>query len=108
MWRVVEFDFDEHEDTVLVALTDGIEVVQVLTDVAFIDRTAVLRRLHILGSGRNTLGPRALRELIKWAKDQLDVEKLRIEGATRTSGAGPGRRPAPLVFRRARPLGIEA
>ena len=96
MWRAVEFDFDE--DTVLVTLTDGVEVVQVLTDVEFIGRTAVLRRLHILGSGRNSLGPRALRELINWAKGELDVEKLRIEGATRTSGAGPGRDPPVLDF----------
>lgn len=97
MWRTLEFDFGG-TDTVLVTLTDGVAVVQVLTDVEFIGRTAVLRRLHILGSGRNTLGPAALRGLINWAKVQLDVEKLRIEGATRTSGAGPGRIPPALVF----------
>ena len=97
MWRTLEFDFGG-TDTVLVTLTDGAAVVQVLTDVEFIGRTTVPRRLHIHGSGRNALGPAALRGLINWAKVQLDVEKLRIEGATRTSGAGPGRIPPALVF----------
>jgi hypothetical protein len=97
VWRTLEFDFGG-TDTVLVKLTNGAQVIEVLTDVELVGRTAVLRGLHILGSGRNTLGPAALRELINWAKVQLDVEKLRIEGATRTSGAGPGRIPPALVF----------
>ena len=84
MWHMQKVDFDDR-DTVLVTLTDGIQVVEVLTDVEFIGRNAVLRRLHIQGSGRNTLGSKTLRELINWAKVQLDVEQLRIEGATRTS-----------------------
>jgi hypothetical protein len=97
VWRALEFDFDG-TDTVLVTLTDGVHVIQVLADLEFAGRAAVLRSLHILGDGPNTLGLRALRELINWAKVQLDVDQLRIEGATRTSGAGPGRVPPPLVF----------
>jgi hypothetical protein len=97
VWRTIEFDFGG-TDTVLVTLTDGVQVIQVLTEVTLIGRTAVLHRLHILGGGRNTLGQRALRELINWAKVQLDVDQIRIEGATRTSGAGPGRIPAAIVF----------
>ena len=97
MWRTLEFDFGG-TNTVLVTLTDGARVVEIVTDVEFVGRVALLRGLHIQGGGRNTLGPSALRELINWAKVQLDVEQLRIEGATRTSGAGPGRVPPPLVF----------
>jgi hypothetical protein len=97
VWHTIEFDFGG-SDTVLVTLTDGIRVVEILTEVEFVGRTAVLHRLHILGGGPNTLGSRALRQLINWAKVQLDVEQLRIEGATRTSGAGPGRVPPVLVF----------
>jgi hypothetical protein len=97
VWRVLQYDFGG-TDTVLVTLTDGIHAIDVLADVDFIDRTAVLRGLHILGGGPNTLGPRVLRELINWAKVQLDVDHIRIEGATRTSGAGPGRIPPPIVF----------
>jgi len=97
VWRTLEYDFGG-TDTVLVKLTDGVHVIEVLADVEFTGRTAVLRGLHILGSGPNTLGPRALRGLINWAKVQLDVDQLRIEGATRTSGTGPGRNPPILDF----------
>jgi hypothetical protein len=97
MWRTLEYDFGG-TDTALLVLTDGVHDVQILTDVEFAGRTAVLRGFHIQGGGRNTLGPGALRELINWAKGQLDVDQLRIEGATRTSGAGPGRVPHPVVF----------
>ena len=97
VWRTLEYDFGG-TDTVLVKLTDGAHVIDVLADVEFAGRTAVLRGLHILGGGANTLGPNALRELINWAKVQLDVDHLRIEGATRTSGAGPGRVPTGIVF----------
>jgi len=98
VWRTLpECDFGGTV-TVLVRLTNGVHVIEVLTDVEFVGRTAVLRGLHILGGGANTLGPKALRELITWAKVQLDVDQLRIEGATRTSGAGPGRIPPAIVF----------
>lgn len=96
MWRVLEFDFGG-TGTILVKLTDGVQIVEVLTGVEFVGRTAVLRGLHIQGGGRNTLGTRSLLELIHWAKVHLDVEQLRIEGATRTSGAGPGRVPPVIV-----------
>ena len=51
-------------------------------------------------AARTQLGIAGLRYLIRWAMEQLDVDEFRIEGATRTSGAGPGRRPATLIFRR--------
>jgi hypothetical protein len=97
MWRALEYDFGG-TDTVLVKLPDEVHVIEVLADVEFAGRKAALRGLHVLGSGPNTLGPRALRELINGAKVQLDVDQLRIEGATRTSGAGPGRIPAVIDF----------
>ena len=97
MWRSLEYDFGG-TGTILVALTDGVLNVQILTDVEFSGRSAVLRGFHIKGGGRNTIGPAALRRLINWAKVQLDVDQLRIEGATRTSGAGPERVPPVLVF----------
>src|ERR1700728_4641514 len=67
---------------------------------------AILRRVDIQGAGPNTLGVKGLRDLARWIMEFLDVDELRIEGATRASGAGPGRRPAPLVFRRPSHFGI--
>ena len=96
-WRTLDFDFGG-DDTVLVTLVDGNHRVEVIADIELNGRRAVLRGLYILGAGRNTLGPAALLGLIRWAKEYLDVDELRIEGAVRTSGAGPGRIPAVLVF----------
>jgi hypothetical protein len=96
-WHVVEFDFGG-ADTVLVVLANGNQRIHVLADVELHRAQAVLHGLHIQGGGSNSLGPAALREMIRWAKEYLDVEQLRIEGATRTSGAGPGRIPPVLEF----------
>ena len=46
MWRTLEFDFGG-TNTVLVKLTDGAQVIEVLTGVELVGRTAVLRGLHI-------------------------------------------------------------
>jgi hypothetical protein len=65
-------------------------------DMELTHRRAVLRGLHILGAGPNTMGQGALRRLMQWAKEQRDVDELRIEGATRTSGVHPGQIPRPF------------
>jgi hypothetical protein len=96
-WWVTDYDFGG-TDTVLVTVTNGTDVIQFMADVEFDRRKAVSRGVHVQGGGRNTLGPAALRRLIRWVKDQLDVDELRIEGAARTSGAAPGRVPPALVF----------
>jgi hypothetical protein len=97
MWCVVQIEVGDG-DTILVSCSDDVQTVEIIANLALADRTAVLRKLHIQGAGPNTLGPAALRELIKWVKNKRDVDELRIEGATRTSGAGPGRIPRPIVF----------
>jgi hypothetical protein len=96
-WRPVDFDFGG-TDTVLVTVVDGNHRNDVVADLELLGRSAVLRGLHIQGAGRNSLGLSALSGLIRWAKEYMDVDQIRIEGATRTSGAGPGRVPAAIVF----------
>ena len=70
-----------------------------------LDRSKVLHGLHVDGPGPNVMGQPALRELARWTMETLDVDVLRIEGAIRTTGSSPGRRPAPVVFRRTRAAG---
>jgi hypothetical protein len=96
-WHVLDSDFGGL-DTVLVILSDGNHRIEVMADVELHRHRAVLRGLHIQGAGPNTLGLSTLHGLISWAKGYLDVDELRIEGALRTSGAGPGRFPPVLVF----------
>ena len=97
-WRVVDLEFTP-DDLVAVRLSNGNEMIDVLAYLHMTSRTETLRGMHIQGGGRNTMGVPALRAMAHCLKEYLDVDKRRIEGATRTSGAGPGRRPAPLVFR---------
>jgi hypothetical protein len=61
---------------------------------------ATLSGCHIQGPGPNTAGLSMLHEISRWVMELLDVDELRIEGAARTSGSNPGRRPTTLVFRR--------
>jgi hypothetical protein len=97
-WRDVEMEIDA-AGAVRALLSNGAQTVEFVANFELGDRWVALRGLHVYGAGPNSLGIAGLRELIRWAKEQLDVDELRIEGATRTSGASPGRRPAPLVFR---------
>jgi hypothetical protein len=98
VWFLEELELDT-ADAVRAVLRGGEQVVEFVADLELGDRHAVLSGLHVYGPGPNSLGIAGLRELIRWAMEQLDVDELRIEGATRTSGASPGRRPTPLVFR---------
>ena len=99
-WRLVDLQI-EPGDFVFVRLSIDAFELEAMFYVHLDWRLAVLRRLDIQGAGPNTLGVPGLRGLAQWVMEALDVDELRIEGATRTSGAGPGRRPAPHVFRRA-------
>jgi hypothetical protein len=99
-WRVVDFELAEGDVVLSTFKRDG-NALEIVADVELHARNAILAHLHIRGAGPNTLGSRALRALVRDVMDWLDVDELRIEGATRTCGAGPGHDPRPLVFRRA-------
>jgi hypothetical protein len=77
----------------------GNRVIEILADVRVDGRVAILSGVHFQGAGPNTIGGGQLKALAKWAKEALDVDELRVEGATRTTGANPGHAPSPLLFR---------
>jgi hypothetical protein len=54
--------------------------------------------LHLQGDGANTLGASALRRAVRQLKVLLNVRRIVIEGARRTSGAGPGRIPKRITL----------
>lgn len=97
MWTVVDI-LIEDSGTVLATFKREAQVVDVLAGVVLDGRVLTLIDLHIQGSGINSLGVGGLKALVSWAKVYFDVDELRIVGATRTSGARPGRRPRPLAF----------
>ena len=98
-WQLLDLRM-EPGDFAFALLSDGAVEIEVMFYAVLQGRRFVAQRLDIQGSGPNVLGFVALRELAQWVIEFLDVDEVRIEGATRTSGAGPGRRPAPIVFRR--------
>ncbi len=86
----------------IVELRDGERVVEILADLAIEGRVVTLSGFHAVGSGTNRIGAATLLALARWTVEVMDLDELRIEGATRTSGANPGHDPRPLVFRRTR------
>jgi hypothetical protein len=91
--------FELEGDTLSAELSCQSQTISIVADVAFEGRVALLWSGHIHGDGANTLGGAALLSLTRWAMEFLDVDELRIAGATRTSGANPGHTPRLLVFR---------
>jgi hypothetical protein len=63
-------------------------------------RTLRLIGLHIQGAAANAIGVANLRVLADAVMEKMDYDAIEIEGAIRTTGAGPGRRPGCLRFTR--------
>jgi hypothetical protein len=95
----------EPGDYCIALLSNGAIEVEWLFRLELLGRTAVFQGLHVDGPGPNAMGWPALRGLAQQVMEKLDVDILRVEGAPRTTGASPGRRPAPIVFRRPRGAG---
>jgi hypothetical protein len=95
-YSFVHFDLDD--DYVIAEITDGQRSWLIGAEVDFTPDAMILSRLDMQGDGPNKTGLSALRRMAQWMKVEFNVRQLRIEGAPRTSGAGPGRLPPPLVF----------
>jgi hypothetical protein len=72
--------------------------VEFVSDDQIMGDILMLRNLHVDGTMANQFGPGQLRALARFVKEALGVRERRIDGAIRTTGASPGRRPHPLVF----------
>ena len=99
--RLLQLDIEEF-DIVFANILLGKTELLAMAEAEFGGFDLTLRNLHIQGPGGNSVGSRYLRRLAQWTMDLVDVDELRIEGATRTSGANPGRRPALVIFPPAR------
>jgi hypothetical protein len=88
--------------TVLAEFELSGQAISVVADIRLDDETITLYNLHVDGPGAGVFGVSALRRLIDGIMEFYDVESLEIHGFRRTTGAGPGRIPAPLRFNRRR------
>ncbi len=98
-WRLVTFEIIAN-DLFDVRISNGSIEIELLGFADINGPTATLSGCHIQGPGPNTADRSMLRQIAEWVMELLDVDELRIEGATRTSGTNPGRRPTPCIFRR--------
>ena len=106
LWEIKSLEIEG--DTFFVVFGYETQRISVVADVAFEGAVAWFCGVHIDGMGANKAGMATLMLLVRWALRVLDVDEIRIAGATRTSGAKPGRRPPVLAFGRdgSRRIGI--
>ena len=97
-WSIAAYEIEG--DTVVVDLECQGRTISIAADIAFEGTVVWITGGHISGTGPNQAGGRLLMSLVRWATDFFDVEEIRIAGATRTTGARPGRVPPVLAFGR--------
>jgi hypothetical protein len=105
MWEVDEIAFDLVADltddpvmTVFITTPDG--VLTVTGEPVERGATLVVRGIHMQGAGSNAIGNGNLMVMAQALLERMDYDGLEVEGAVRTTGANPGRRPGPFRFRR--------
>lgn len=105
MWSTDDVSFEIVDDMT----SDPVVTVTVLTPGGALrfmaepevrDRTLVLHGTHVQGASANAVGAGNLRVLAQALMEGMDFDGLVVEGAIRTTGANPGRRPRILRFAR--------
>jgi hypothetical protein len=105
VWDSAELSFEMADDltfdpvlTIVVQTPDGrlrfMEVPEMF------GATLVLRRVHMQDARANAIGAANLKVLARTVMERMELDGLVVEGAVRTTGANPGRRPRVLRFSR--------
>jgi len=97
-WSILRSERDPKAETLIMVFGNGSQMLEMVADFAIEERVVTLSGLHLTGNGPNSIGPAGMRALALWVKKEFGLDELRIHGASRTTGASPGRRPRPLVF----------
>lgn len=92
-FELIVDDTDAPVATARIFTPDG--EILVMADVAVNHGTMILTGLHMhhVTVGANAIGPGNLRALARIVMKRLGYDEIIIEGGTRTTGAGKGRRP---------------
>lgn len=104
--RIVVTDDLSEDNALTVRLSTPAGTLAMLAEVRFVDRRMVLSGVHTHGEdmGPRQFGMVRLRWLAQAVMEAVDCDEIVLEGAVRTTGAGPGRRPGILRFRRSDPV----
>lgn len=95
---IVGDDTDDPVATIAFSVPQGL--LKFMAEVEVKGRTLVLRGMHVQGSQANAVGGHNLRLLAEVVMERMDFDGLIVEGAIRTTGSNPGRRPRKLRFTR--------
>lgn len=63
-------------------------------------QTLLLKGVHVQDLQPNVVGPANLRVIARALMERMEFDEIVVEGAVRTTGANPGRRPSVLRFTR--------
>src|SRR5262245_31146236 len=104
-WRAADIVFDivaEETDhpVATVCFETPVGEIRIMVELREQGRTLHLIGLHIQGAAPNAIGVANLRALADAVMEKMDYDAIEIEGAVRTTGARPGRRPGRLRFAR--------
>src|ERR1019366_7813957 len=98
-WRAsditIVLDDDETDDSIVTAdIVTPAGTIEIMASFALDANTLTLNGLHIQRPAKDTgpFGRANLRRLVDAVLEAIDCDEIRIEGAPRTTGAGPGRR----------------
>jgi hypothetical protein len=105
VWDPADLSFEMVDDltadpvvTIVVLTPDG--RLSFMAEPEMTGSTLVLHRVHLQDAWANAVGAGNLMRLARTVMERMDIDGLVIEGAVRTTGANPGRRPRVLRFSR--------
>lgn len=107
-WRGADIEIIVDDDgtddpVVTAAIETPAGALMAMAGVRRVGRSLELEGFHMHGAsvGPNALGAANLKRLAQAVMEKIDVDEIVVRGATRTSGANPGRRPREWRFTRA-------
>ena len=101
MWRTAEITIEIEESDppdVLAIITTPVGVVQLLGSVSVVERVLHIDRAHVGGLNPGALGRAGLNAIGRKLLEEADVDKIVIQGSTRTTGRNEGKVPRPICF----------
>lgn len=98
-FEIVAEDTDHPVATIEIATPAGL--ILLMAEVSDEGRTLRLMGAHVQSDiGPNEIGFQNLKLLADVAMERMDYDEIIVEGAVRTTGTRPGRRPSAIRFRR--------
>ncbi len=87
-------------NVVFAHIETSVGTIEILAEIALDGRHLTGGGLHVYGVNVDVLGIGGIRRIVREVMEDLNVDQITIEGAVRTTGAGPGRTPRRLRFTR--------